>query len=452
LSARIFDEVKNEITKILSNLIRINTTNPPGNELKAVNYLKSILSSEGFDCEIIKSSHERANIITRMKGNGEKPNLLLLSHLDVVAANKKRWSVDPFGGLIKDGYVWGRGTLDMKGMTAIEIMVCILLKRNDVQLKGDLILAATADEEKGGINGVKYLMENFKEKISADYVINEGGGLGIPIQNRTIFTIQNAEKGIIWLKVKTKGIPGHASMPIKNTNAIILMNKVIERLANYNPQTMFPVSLRQFLEKLAINDSQLRKAFSDIITNPQHSDLILNELVEHYPDLVTEIRPRLKTTITPTIIKGGLKENVIPSECETTFDCRILPGQISERTIEIIRSLLKDIDSKNIELEILQIQEPTVSKIDTKFYRTIVSVLEDFKPGCDITPLLMTGGTDSRFFRKSGSICYGFQPRLPEKPRPQITTREHGIDERISIRNLVFGTSVIYEVVKRFLC
>ncbi|MCW3997264.1 MAG: M20/M25/M40 family metallo-hydrolase [Candidatus Bathyarchaeota archaeon] len=452
MPTRLFDEVKNEITTILSNLIRINTTNPPGNELEAANYLKNVLSSEGFDCEIIKSAPKRANIITRMKGTGKKPSLLLLSHLDVVAANEKQWSINPFGGLIKDGYVWGRGALDMKGMTTIEIMVYILLKRNDVQLKGDLILAATADEEKGGINGAKYLMENYREKISADYVINEGGGHGITIQNRTIFTIQNAEKGIIWFKVKTKGIPGHASMPDKNTNAIILMNKVIEKLTNYNPQTILPTSLRMFLEKLAINNPQLIKSFSDIIANPPQSDLILNKLAEHYPDLVTEIRPRVKTTITPTIIKGGLKENVLPSECETTFDCRILPGQSSERTLEIIKTLLKDIDSKNIEIEILQIQEPTVSKVDTKFYDTIVSVLKDFKPGCGVTPLLMTGGTDSRFFRRIGSICYGFQPRLLEKSSPRIITREHGIDERISIRNLVFGTSVLYEVVKQFLC
>lgn len=452
MSVRLFEEIENEITMILSNLIRIDTTNPPGNELKAALYLNNILAAEGFECKIIKSTPGRANIITRMEGTGEKPTLLLLSHLDVVTANKKQWSVNPFGGLIKDGFVWGRGTLDMKGMTAIEVMVCILLKRNKVKLKGDLILAATADEEKGGIKGVKYLMENYGDQISADYIINEGGGIGIPIKNRTIFTIQNAEKGIIWFKVKTKGIPGHASMPDKSSNAIILMNKVIDKLVNYNPKYFLHVSLRLFLEKLAKMDSQLNEAFSTIITNPQQSDLALDKLIASYPDLVKEIRPRVKMTITPTIIRGGLKENVLPSECETTFDCRILPGQSSDNALKVIRSLLNNIDSENIELEILQIQEPTVSKINTIFYDNIVSVLKDFEPGCSVTPLLMTGGTDSRFFRRAGSVCYGFQPRLPEKPYHRIVKREHGIDERISTRNLIFGVSVLYEVIRRFLC
>jgi len=452
LAVKLFGEVENEITKILSNLIRINTTNPPGNELKASVYLHNILSAEGFDCKIIQSAPERANIITRIDGTGKKPALLLLSHLDVVAANKKHWSVDPFEGLIKDGFVWGRGTLDMKGMTAIEVMVCILLKRNNVKLKGDLILAATADEEKGGLNGVKYLMENYREKIYANYIINEGGGVGLPINNKTIFTIQNAEKGIIWFKVNTKGIPGHASMPDKGSNAIILMNKVIEKLTNYNPKNFLHDSLRIFLEKLAKTDSRLKEAFSTIIKNPQKIDLTLDSLAPFYPDLVKEIRPRVKMTITPTIIKGGLKENVLPSECETTFDCRILPGQSSDNALTIIRSLLNTIDPKNIELEILQIQEPTISSIKTELYNNIVSVLKDFDPRCDVTPLLMTGGTDSRFFRKAGSVCYGFQPRLPEKPYHRIVKREHGLDERISIRNLIFGTSVLYEVIRRFLC
>lgn len=452
MAVKLFGEIENEITNILSNLVRIDTTNPPGNELKAATYLNNILTAEGFDCEIIKSAPKRANIITRIDGTDKKPNLLLLSHLDVVAANKKYWSVNPFGGLIKNGFVWGRGTLDMKSMTAIEVMVCILLKRNKVKLKGDLIFAATADEERGGNNGIKYLMENYREKISAQYVINEGGGVGLSINNKTIFTIQNAEKGIIWFKVKTKGIPGHGSMPDKSSNAIILMNKVIEKLTNYNPKNFLHDSVRLFLEKLAKTDIRLKEAFSSIINNPQQSEKVLDKLVDFYPDLVKEIRPRVKMTITPTIIKGGLKENVLPSECETTFDCRILPGQRSDKTLDVIKSLLHTIDPKNIELESLQIHEPTVSTIRTDFYENIVSVLKDFDSNYSVTPLLMTGGTDSRFFRKTGSICYGFQPRLPEKPYHRIVKREHGIDERISIRNLIFGTSVLYEVIKRFLC
>lgn len=451
MTIKLLNEVEQEIISILKNLIKINTSNPPGNELKAAIYLNDILSSEGFDCEIITTSSERGNVITRLCGSGEKPSLLLLSHLDVVAATKKEWSVDPFGGIIKDSFVWGRGALDMKSMTAIEVMVLILLKRNNISLKGDLILAATADEEKGGFNGVKYLMENYREKILADYVINEGGGIGIPINHKTLFTVQNAEKGIIWFKVKTKGIPGHGSMPDKNNSAIMLMNKVIDKLVNYSPQSFLHESLRLFLNKLSETDLQLKTAISTLQVNPMQIDTILDEISKIYPDLAKEILPRIKITITPTIILGGYKENVIPSECETTFDCRILPGQSSDSTLKLIKQLLNTIDSKNIQIEILQIQDPTVSKINTPLYDTIDSVIRDISPTSITTPLLMTGGTDSRFFRKIGKICYGFQPKLPEKPYHRIVKSEHGIDERISIKSLVFGVSVLYEVVKRFL-
>ena len=451
MTVKLLNEVEQEITTILKNLIKINTSNPPGNELKAAIYLNDILSSEGFDCEIITSSSDRGNVITRLCGTGEKPSLLLLSHLDVVAATKKEWSVDPFGGIVKDSFVWGRGALDMKSMTAIEVMVLILLKRNNISLKGDLILAATADEEKGGLNGVKYLMENYREKLLADYVINEGGGIGIPINKKTLFTVQNAEKGIIWFKVKTKGIPGHGSMPDKNNSAIMLMNKVIDKLVNYSPQSFLHESLSLFLKKLSETDLQLKTAISTLQVNPMQIDTVLDEISKNYPDLAKEILPRIKITITPTIILGGYKENVIPSECETTFDCRILPGQSSDSTLKLIRKLLSTIDSKNIEIEILQIQDPTVSKINTPLYYTIDSVIRDISPRSITTPLLMTGGTDSRFFRKIGKICYGFQPKLPEKPYHRIVKSEHGIDERISIKSLVFGVSVLYEVVKRFL-
>jgi acetylornithine deacetylase/succinyl-diaminopimelate desuccinylase-like protein len=451
LGFKLLKDVEQEITTILRKLIRINTVNPPGNELEAATYLNDILSSEGFDCEIINSAPERANLITRLSGKEGKPSLLLLSHLDVVGANKKEWSVDPFEGIIKDGYVWGRGALDMKSMTAIETMVLILLKRNNVALRGNLILAATADEEKGGLNGVNYLMENYRDKISADYVINEGGGVGIFINNKTLFTIQNAEKGIIWFRVKTKGIPGHGSMPDKNNSAILLMNKVIDKLVNYTPQSFLDKSLKLFLEKLSETDLQLKEAISNISNNIQHIDVGLEEISKLYPDLAKELLPRIKMTITPTIIKGGFKENVIPSECETTFDCRILPGQSSDSILKVIRQLLNSIDPENIEMEILQIQDPTVSKVNTSLYNTIESVLRDFSPVSISSPLLMTGGTDSRFFRKRGKICYGFQPRLPEKPYHRIVKSEHGIDERISINNLVFGVSILYEVVKRFL-
>jgi acetylornithine deacetylase/succinyl-diaminopimelate desuccinylase-like protein len=188
-------EIEEEITNLLSDLIRINTTNPPGNETEAAKYLAQNLEKEGLKCELFESAPGRGSIVTRLKGKKTKPSLLLLSHLDVVAANPKEWSVDPFGGIIKEGFVWGRGAVDMKSMTAMEVMVMKLLKRNDAKLKGDVILAATADEEKGGEAGAGWLVRNHPEKIQADYVINEGGRTSNSNKRKKHFYNSNRRKG-----------------------------------------------------------------------------------------------------------------------------------------------------------------------------------------------------------------------------------------------------------------
>ena len=451
MAIKLLKEVEDEITHLLSNLIRINTTNPPGNETVAAKYLVENLTQEDFKCELYESAPERGSIITRLKGTGEKPNLLLLSHLDVVAADAKEWSVDPFSGVIKDGFVWGRGTLDMKGMTAIEVMTLKLLKRHNVKLKGDVILAATADEEQGGLSGAVYLLRNHQEKIFADYVLNEGGGLALPVKSRNVYTVQTAEKGIIWFKVKARGTPGHGSMPNVADNAILRMNKVIEKLGNYRSQVLLVPTVKQFLNEIAREDPILQRSFSRLLANPELSDKILDELAKTEPQLAEEIRPRLRMTLTPTMIHGGVKENVIPSECETVFDCRILPGQTADQTISLIKEMLKEVSSEKLSFESLQVQDSSESPMETPLFDVITNVLKKFEPTCGVTPTLTTGGTDSRFFRRMGSVCYGFHPMRPEEPTGKVVKMEHGIDERISIENLVFGTSVLYETVKRFM-
>src|SRR4030066_1021386 len=194
MCAKLLQEVEKEVTNFLSGLSRVNTTNPTGNETVAAKYTAKTLEKDDFNCEILESAPGRGSVVTRLKGAGEKPSLLLVSHLDVVAANPKEWSVDPVGGTVKDGFVWGRGALDMKGMAAIEVMALKLLKRNKVKLKGDVILAATADEEKGGDAGAGWLAKNHSKKVCADYVLNEGGGMAIRKNDKSIFTVNTAEK------------------------------------------------------------------------------------------------------------------------------------------------------------------------------------------------------------------------------------------------------------------
>ncbi len=451
MQSTLLKEIEEEITRFLSGLIRINTTNPPGNETEAANYIAEFLSREDFQCDLQGPVPGRDSVTTCLNGTGEKPSLLLLSHLDVVAANSKEWSVDPFGGVVKDGFVWGRGTMDMKGMTAIELMVLILLKRNKVKLKGDVLLAATADEEQGGMSGTGYLLRNHPRKILADYVINEGGGLAVPVQGMNIYTVQTAEKGVLWFRVKAKGVPGHASLPYSAENSIMLMKEVIELIGNYQSKVLLVPTMRRFLTELANADASLGKYLSRLLAYPDLSDEVLAELDEVAKPLADEIRPRIRMTVTPTIIKGGVKENVIPAECETVFDCRVLPGETTGRAFELMKKILGDAGLKNITFKTIQANDPSESPVDTPLFKTIEDVVGRFDPNSGITPTMATGGTDSRFFRKIGSVCYGFHPMRPEGQYDKMIKMMHGIDERISIKNLVFGTSVLYEVVKKFM-
>jgi acetylornithine deacetylase/succinyl-diaminopimelate desuccinylase-like protein len=448
---QLLKEVEEEITNLLSDLIRINTTNPPGNETEAAKYLAQTLEKDGFKCEVLESAPGRGNVVTRLKGTGEKPNLLLLSHLDVVAANPKEWSVDPFSGAVKDGFVWGRGALDMKSMTAVEVMVLKLLKRNGVKLNGDVILAATADEEKGGEAGAGWLVRNHPQKVEAKYVLNEGGGLAIPVVSKEIYTIQTAEKGIYWFKVKAKGRPGHGSVPSAADNAILRMNKIVDILGNYRAKITIVPTVNQFLSEVAKENPMVQQAVTLILQNPDAADQLLDMLAQMDKTMAEEIRARLRMTIAPTVIHGGVKENIIPSECEATFDCRILPGQTPADAMNEIKGLLKDLEMDKLEFETIQANDPSESPSDTPLYEHIVNVLKEFDPNCGIAPILLTGGTDSRFFRRLGVTCYGFQPLKADMPYGEMQKTVHGIDERISIGNLVFGTSVLYNVVERFM-
>jgi acetylornithine deacetylase/succinyl-diaminopimelate desuccinylase-like protein len=451
MGVKLLDETREEVTSLLSDLIRINTTNPPGNETPAAKYLAETLEREGFECEVLESAPGRGNLITRLKGTGEKPSLLLLSHLDVVAANPKEWSVNPFSGLVKDGFVWGRGAMDMKSMTAMEVMVMKLLKRRGVKLKGDVILAATADEERGGEYGAGWLVKNHPEKVRADYVINEGGGQAIPVDGKNVFTIQTAEKGILWFKVKAKGRPGHGSVPGAADNAILRMGRVVDRLGNHRAEVVLTPTVREFLEVMAREKREAGEALRLLLQNPAVADEVLDKLAQMDKGMAEELRAMLRMTITPTIIHGGVKENIIPSECEAVFDCRILPGQTPETALNYVKGLLDDIGLDKLDFEIIQANEPSESPTNTPLYKLMVETLKKFDPNCAVTPILLTGGTDSRFFRKMGAVCYGFQPALSDLPYGEILKMVHGVDERISVRNLVFGTSVLYHVVEKFL-
>jgi acetylornithine deacetylase/succinyl-diaminopimelate desuccinylase-like protein len=440
-------EIEEEVTALLSDLIRIDTTNPPGNETLAAKFLAETLEKEGLKCEVVESSEGRGNIITRIKGSGEKPSLLFLSHLDVVPATPKEWSVDPFSGSVKEGCVWGRGALDCKSLVAIETMVMKLLVRNEIKLRGDVIFAATADEERGGRAGAGWLAKNHPEKIRADYVINEGGGFSIPLDGKQVFTVQTAEKGVVLMRIKAHGRPGHGSIPGVADNAVLRMAEVVRRLGTHRSDIKIVPSVKQMIEEFS--KSTVARGLSSLLTDPSLADRVLDQMAKKEKGMAEFFRALMRTTIAPTMIKGGIKANIIPSECEGVFDCRILPGQTKETLLNEMKEVLKGIE--NLEFQYIMASEPSESPLNTALYKKMRETLREFLPGCSVVPFMMTGATDSRYLRLLGSIAYGFQPLKTDVSMDEFLKMAHGVDERISVENLVFGTSVLYRLVEQFM-
>jgi len=257
---------------------------------------------------------------------------------------------------------------------------------------------------------------------------------------------------LLWLRIRAKGFPGHGSTPNLADNAILRMNTVIERLNRFQAPVLLTPPVKQFLRNMALEDDGLREPFSRLLAEPEAADMIIDDLANSEKLLAEELRPRVRMTIAPTMIRGGVKENVIPSECEAVFDCRVLPGQTAAEALALVKELLADVDLDKLTFEVIHAAEASESPAETPLMDVIKSVLREFEPNCGVTPVLMTGGTDSRFFRAKGSVCYGFQPMQPEKSSDaRVIKREHGVDERISVENLVFGTSVLYDTINRFM-
>ena len=443
-----FKSLSEEAAKLLSELIKIDTTNPPGNELPAAELVAEVLRDFGLEPEVIESEEGRGNVIARIKGKSEGPSLLLLSHLDVVPADPSKWSFNPFSGEIRDGYVYGRGAIDCKGLVAAEAMVMKLLAEKDVAPKGDIIFAATADEEKGGSKGVGWLLTNKPELIRADYVINEGGGVPIKVNDKLLYTVQVAEKGVLWLKLRFLGKSAHASVPWLGDNAIVKMSEAVRRLASYRAPPTLTQTVKILLE--VFGKALGRTVVSELLVSPDFVDLALDILSkEGFETFAQVLRAMVRDTISPTMVKGGLKENVIAPECELVIDCRLLPGRSKEDLMKTLKEILLGME---FEVETLAESVGTESPTDTQLYGIIKRTIEELVPDSLVAPFMSTGGTDSRYFRiMTNSICYGFWPRSPESTMEKIVPLMHGIDERISINDLEFAIKALYRVVNDFM-
>lgn len=427
-------EVTDESAKLLSEYIKFNTTNPPGDERDAAYFLSEVLKKNGLMPEVFISNGKRANLICRLKGAEDKKPLILLNHIDVVGAEEKDWSVPPFGGIIKDGYVWGRGAIDCKGLGIMELFAMILMKRNNVIPKRDIIFVAVADEEQGGEFGAKWVVNNLWDKLRAEYVLNEGG-VGISGMFGTDLMLPCfGEKGPLWLKLKARGEAGHGSIPIAE-NANNKLIRALERIVNYETPIILLPEIKNFLRNIISSKGVFASLLAPFLINSFILNLFRSKLKS-----AKKINAVLRNTISITNLKAGYKENVIPSESEAILDCRLLPGQSMENFVDELKKVIND---KDIEIEILQQHAPSYSSPETPMLEKLKEIVLKNNPKVLFNPYIAPGFTDSRFFREKGAIAYGLMPCL--FTQEEIDTI-HGKDERISLKCLEEGVKNIFEL------
>lgn len=438
-------KIKEEAVGLLSGYIKVDTTNPPGKELAGARYLQGILEKEGFSATVLESQPERGNLICTMKGKDGLPPLILLHHIDVVPAEAEKWRYSPHSGAVVDGEVWGRGAQDCKSLGVVELMAFLLLQREGFQPERDIVYLATADEETGGKWGVGWLFLDHPELMTAEYVINEGGGLGMVVGKRNLYSCQTAEKGICWLKLTFRGKPGHGSVPHEN-NCIVKMAKAIEKISSYRSPLRRTRTTENFIKGIAEEQSFPRSILLRQLLSPVFSGWVEKRIPD--PGLKSVAGAVLRNTFVPTVVQGGQKTNVIPSECSCQIDCRILPGISPEMIKSEIRDLLGDF--QDYEVEILQTSQASESSTDNALYLSLGKTMKRLDPKAKIIPTMQTGATDSRYFREKGITAYGFQPMIPTNNLSEYLSRVHGHDERISAEDLFFGTRVLYEALKEF--
>lgn len=434
----------NEATQLLSELLQIDTTNPPGNEYRAIQYLQKKLAAEGIESEVLERERGRSNLITRLKGTRPGKKLLLLSHVDVVPVpDPAKWKYPPFSGAIAEGYVWGRGALDMKCMTAMEFLVFTLFKRAKLDFAGELILCAAADEEQGSHYGVGWLCKTYPEKLRADWCLNEGGGLPLQIGPKTFYTIESIEKGLWWFRVRVKGSSGHGSLP-HSDNALAKAAYIIDRVAQHTFPKKIAPAVREFILKASeALGPQIQKLALVLVDDSQELDL--QALPKDSPISPTLLNALVRTTISPTMIRAGLKENVIPDSCEFVLDCRLVPGYTQENVRETLRELAGAYKN-DLEIETIQQHDVSESPINDPFYKLIEQTVQEEIPGVGTIPVMLTGATDSRFVRELGVRAYGF---CPLSTKMNLADREkliHNDNERIDRESLAVGVRLLSKI------
>jgi acetylornithine deacetylase/succinyl-diaminopimelate desuccinylase-like protein len=425
-------------------LLRIDTTNPPGNERAAAEYLARVLDREGISYRIVESEPTRASLVARLPGTGKKGALMLNGHLDVVPVERERWTRDPFGAEEHDGFVWGRGAVDMKNMIAMSLMTIVTLKRAGVALDRDVVFAAVADEEAGSRLGAQFLVEKHPDLVRAEYVLNEIGAYTFYVGDAVFYPIQVAEKGICWFELTAEGTAGHGSMP-RPDNPVVVLARAIDALGTKGlPFHTVPV-VERFVRALAERTPALARKLLPLLLRPGLSRALLAVVRREDPDQALGLEALLRNTASPTVLRGGSKVNVIPSTASVLVDGRILPGQ----TVEQFLTEVQRVVGSDLRVRVLEQHEGTVFRTDTPLFDAIGRAVRRHHPGAVAVPFMIPGFTDSHAYAGLGATCYGFAP--VKMPRGlSYTSLYHGHDERIPVDGFAWGFRVLADLVHEF--
>ena len=436
-----WDAIAKEGQTILADYLRINTTNPPGNEMAAAKFLKGILDKEGIEAQILDSADlggSHANLYARLKGNGSKKAIALLHHMDVVPATASQWSVDPFSGTVKDGYIWGRGAIDMKGEAVAHLMAMIALKRSGIPLNRDLVFIANADEEFTSTGGIVFVKNHADLLKDIEYLITEATENSVVDGKVKYFAVGVAEKRTFWKRLTVKGIPSHGSRPTKN-NPVPRLVAALDKIARYETPLHATPGVQKFFRDIARLYPEPRRTWlSDVtkaLNNPTAREWILSDVYWN---------AYLRNTISLTALTGSNKTNVIPPEATAELDIRLLPDTDPDAFLATLQGIVGD--TAVHWSTILEPKTPLESPIDTDLFRAIERAAKERAPDAFVTTPMQTGATDRPTYRKLGIVTYAIDPFLTEQAERQKGV--HGNNERLSIANVGFGIRYVYDILR----
>jgi acetylornithine deacetylase/succinyl-diaminopimelate desuccinylase-like protein len=436
-----WNAIARESQTVLGDYLRVNTTNPPGNELLAARFLKQILDREGIEAQILDTTElgsNRANLYARLRGNGAKRAIALVHHMDVVPATPASWSTDPFSGETKDGYIWGRGAIDMKGTGVAQLMAMIALKRSGVPLSRDIVFIGNSDEELTSTGGLVFVKNHADLLKDVEYLITEGADNLIENGKVVYFAVGVAEKRTFWQRLTVNGVPSHGSRPTKQ-NPVPRLITALYKISQYETPLHVTPGVDKFFRDISRTYPEPQRGWlsnvSAALNDPKAREWILSDV---------SWNAFLRNTISLTGLAGSNKTNVIPGVATADIDIRLMPDQDPAAFLATLKSVVGDTAVHFTTL--LQPKTPLESPIDTDLFRAIERAAHDREPGAFVTTPMETAATDRPTYRKLGITTYGFSPFLI--PRPEIQRGMHGNDERLSVENVGYGVHFFYDLLR----